>query len=131
MRDKHDIFARFMLCLGAIATVAVLTMTFLAIRRFAAQYAAIRDNDLTQDSSMAMIYDDRLYAQIAYGIEIVSGYKDMVKDRDDFLDASLPDKCQQFFICMPVRKLYGPFTCVFSCTCYNYLMTGNACPCLS
>ncbi len=88
-----------MLCLGAIATVAVLTMTFLAIRRFAAQYAVIRDDDLTQDSSMAMIYDDRLYAQIAYGIEIVSGYKDMAKDRDDFLDASLRGVDQRIIAC--------------------------------
>ncbi len=78
-----------MLCLGGIAMIVVLLMTFVAIQRFGTQYAAIRDNDLSQDAAMTMIYDDHLYAQIAYGIEIVSGYKNMAIERDDFLDNSL------------------------------------------
>lgn len=99
MKKKRDLFAWIMLCLGLIATVAVLVMTFLAIRRFASEYAAIRDNDLSQDTAMTMIYDDHLYAQIAYGIEIVSGYQGMDADRNAFLETSLRGVDQRILSC--------------------------------
>ena len=86
---KKNIFAALLLLLSIVAAVFVLTMTFMAIKRVGEDYASLKNNDLSQDMSATLFYDDHIYAQIGYGIEIVSGYKDMAKDRDDFLVSSL------------------------------------------
>ena len=89
MKKKRNAFAIVMLALSIIAFVFVSLMTVMAIRNVGEDYTSLKNNDLSQDMSATLFYDDHIYAQIGHGIEIVSGYEGMAKDRDAFLEASI------------------------------------------
>ena len=76
MRDETKRNKRTALCgklalLCAAAGLAlVLVMTFLAVKETGNAYRALRDADPTGDFSGTLSYNDRLYAQLGFGISI-------------------------------------------------------------
>lgn len=75
-----------LLCCGLALLVAVSAMTFAAVGRLAENYRQFTETDLTEDFSAALLYDDQVYAQLAYGIEILSADPNKTEQLDAFLD---------------------------------------------
>ena len=77
-----------LLCCGLALLVAVSAMTFSAVGRLAEDYRQFTEADLSEDFSAALLYDDRVYAQLAYGIEILSADPNKTEQLETFLDTA-------------------------------------------
>ncbi|MBQ6067231.1 MAG: hypothetical protein IJK89_10475 [Clostridia bacterium] len=77
-----------LLCGGLALLIAMSAMTVSAIGRLADDYRKFAEADLTEDFSAALLYDDRVYAQMAYGIEILSADPEKAEQLEAFLDTA-------------------------------------------
>ena len=77
-----------LLCCGLALLIVVSAMTFSAIGKLSKDYRQFTEADLTEDFSAALLYDDRVYAQLAYGIEILSTDPDKTEQLESFLDTA-------------------------------------------
>ena len=88
-KQKTGICAKLALACAAIGLVLVLAMTFLAVREAGGAYRALRDADLESGFRGTLSYNDRLYAQLGYGIEIGKDDADKDAQRSVFLEETL------------------------------------------
>lgn len=74
---------------GTALFLVIAALTVSAIGRLGSDYRKFAEADLSEDFSAALLYDDRIYAQLAYGIEIISTEPDKAERMETFLDGSL------------------------------------------
>ena len=83
--------AGLVLCLCGLALfLAAAVLTFSALGRLGENYLRFAQADLTEDFNDAVIYDDHLYAQLAFGIEILSSEPGKAERMDAFLAGAMP-----------------------------------------
>ncbi len=95
MRDETNktkrtaLFGRLALLCAAVGLIAVLVMTFFAVRATGGDYRALRDADLSGGFRGTLSYNDRLYAQLGGGIEIEKDESDKDTRMTAYLESSV------------------------------------------
>ena len=96
-KKARKIIALALLLGGLLFLLAAAALTFSAIGRLSENYRQCAEADFSEDFSGAVVYDDHLYAQLAYGIEILSAETDKTQRMEAFLAGSLSRIYERIF----------------------------------
>ena len=89
MNKTNRILAIILLAVGIVAFVTILGASFLANRALCSDYKKMKQADLSQAYSGTLVYNDRLYAMVGYGISIDPADSQKEEQLSEFLSSRM------------------------------------------
>ena len=88
---KNTIFTAVLMILAVVSLGVVLMFSCRSMERLGDDYHALKNADLSKDTSGTIFYDDGLYLMTGYGIEILSSEENGAERLETFLEDSMRD----------------------------------------